>query len=332
MQYEGSEKKAEVRIDNDCISLLNDLDDTFWHQLVIKSNAKILSKISNQDCVAYLLSESSLFVWDDRFLIITCGETQTINSVEYFIEKIGKDKIIDISYQRKNEYFSHAQPSSFIEDSKRLSKTIKGKAYRFGDLDGHHHFIFQQFHKLNALEACSATKNQCETAKEQKHSESYEYMAYHIDSDALDILSAPSIKKENIRALLRTEKLLTGFIIDDFIFEPTGYSLNAIKGNKYLTIHVTPQIDSSYVSIEANFDFLDYIAIFTDILKPRSFDLLIDNVVNSEQKINGASNISSNSYIRKSLVSKILANGRSVFFAHLIQPANTFSEALEIDI
>ena len=74
--FEGSEKKAEVVVNSQNLSLLNDISNTFWQELVKCCNAQILSSIENEHCKAFLLSESSLFVWHERFVILTCGVTQ----------------------------------------------------------------------------------------------------------------------------------------------------------------------------------------------------------------------------------------------------------------
>ena len=49
--------------------------------------------------------------------------------------------------------------------------------------------------------------------------------------------------------------LLPGFTLDDYAFEPAGYSLNALDGGIYYTLHVTPEQLGSYVSFETNADF-----------------------------------------------------------------------------
>ncbi|KAJ0555975.1 putative adenosylmethionine decarboxylase [Helianthus annuus] len=38
--------------------------------------------------------------------------------------------------------------------------------------------------------------------------------------------------------------------ICDFAFDPCGYSMNAIDGDRYSTIHVTPEDGFSYASFE----------------------------------------------------------------------------------
>lgn len=39
-------------------------------------------------------------------------------------------------------------------------------------------------------------------------------------------------------------------VIDDYVFEPCGYSMNGIEGSGFITIHVTPEMGFSYASVE----------------------------------------------------------------------------------
>ena len=46
--------------------------------------------------------------------------------------------------------------------------------------------------------------------------------------------------------------LLPGVTIDDWAFEPCGYSMNGLQGEYYYTVHVTPEDGFSYASFETN--------------------------------------------------------------------------------
>lgn len=311
--FEGSEKKAEIVVKATQISLLDDIEDDFWPVLVQCCNAQILSSIRNHDCKAFLLSESSLFVWHDRILILTCGNTRLVHSVEFFIQQIGMDNIQQVIYQRKNEYFAHAQPSSFGDDIKLLGQYVAGKAYRFGELDSHHNYIF---HQDNNFQADNLDKT-------------YEFLAYQISQQASEKLTTVGLKAEEIRQFLQLDKLIGDFLLDDFVFDPFGYSVNAIKGKHYLTIHVTPQANSSYVSVESNINLRALTEKFLTILAPKSFDLLS---FNDFDFVNLTDEFIPTNYVSKSRVSEHLSNNYLVCFANYILPQQGFAKAKAFDI
>lgn len=259
------------------------------------------------------MSESSLFVWQDRLLILTCGETQLVNSIEYFIKQIGKDKIKQLTYQRKNEYFAHAQPSCFDDDIKQLSKYLNGSVYRFGELDGHHNYLFSYDNGFIAI----------------PEDKSYEFIAYQISDTASTLLTTSGISAIEIREFLSLDTVLPDFTIDDFVFKPYGYSLNAIKENKYLTIHVTPQANSSYISFESNIDLIAIAPLLIDILNPLSFDMLSFNDFDFSTK---TASFRKTNYVGKTLVEKTLPNGYQVNFANFILPQFDFIEPTPLTI
>lgn len=313
MFFEGSVKKAEVLIDSRKISLLNDFNDDFWACLVRCCNAQILSCIDNQDCKAFLLSESSLFVWHDRIVILTCGVTQLVKSVEYFIEQLGAQNIVQLTYQRKNEYFAHAQPSSFGDDIRLLSTYLPGKAYRFGELDSHHNYVFVQDTQYLA----------------RPDDKTYELLAYQISAQASAVLTSAGLSATQIRTFLQLETLLPGFILDDFVFQPCGYSLNALCGAQYLTIHVTPQASSSYISVESNLNLFTMMPSLLAILAPASFDLLSFNETQFAQLCQAQV---PKHYVCQSLVKEVLDNANQLCFATYILPQHSFRAATALNL
>jgi len=257
--FEGSEKKVEIVVSDESINLLK-FEKSFWENIVKKCNATIISSIHNESLSAYLLSESSLFVSQDRFVMITCGETMLVNSVLEFLKTYSPTQIDLAIFQRKNEYQSNLQKSSFLDDIKNLSKLIDGQAFRMGDLDGHHNYIF---HTLKPFTPPSDDFTN-------------ELLMYHITGEAAKILRTPNNKIENVRNLLNLEHLFPEFKFDDYIFSPYGYSLNAINQERYLTIHITPQENNSYVSFETNIDLsvlsFNLLDLIVKTFNPKTFD------------------------------------------------------------
>src|SRR5688572_408957 len=130
--FEGSEKKLEIMVElnkfQPAIESLRELPRTIWADLVRASGAQILSELASSDCTAYLLSESSLFVFDDRIVMITCGRTKLVKSAKVFIDKFGIGVVQNFFFERKNEAFPKAQRSSFEEDCEGLSALVPGVA------------------------------------------------------------------------------------------------------------------------------------------------------------------------------------------------------------
>ena len=258
MFFEGSEKKVELQTCATATSLKL-LPQTFWQQALALADAEILSNLSNTYCDAYVLSESSLFVWDHKLLLITCGNTRLVDTVMCVIDKIGADVISGLNYQRKNEFLPHLQTTRFEDDVAQLKTKVAGSAYRVGHLDGHHHYLYTAQH------TSQIEKSAC-------------VLMYHINGEIAHYLRSDEQSSSEIRKRLDLERLLPDFEFDDHLFQPCGYSINGLFEDKFITIHITPQERSSYVSIETNMDFLQYpFNIFSEllmILNPRSWDII----------------------------------------------------------
>ncbi len=230
-----------------------------------KCEATILSQIENSELKAFLLSESSLFVWDDRILMLTCGQTKLIQSAKYFVSELGAENVECLFFQRKNEYRAQLQPSDFLQDAQNLMQDFDGETLRLGKLHSHH---TQLFHTTKPYSP-DKTDTTCEL------------LMYDMAPQVIQFLTREDLNATQIRDFFRLGKLFPDFTLDDFVFKPYGYSLNGIRGEDYLTIHVTPQEKSPYVSFETNIklcsqtrDFLNH---FLEILMPGSFDVMTFN-------------------------------------------------------
>ncbi|KAI9556976.1 hypothetical protein GHT06_016770 [Daphnia sinensis] len=71
------------------------------------------------------------------------------------------------------------------------------------------------------------------------------------------------------------DKILSNVTIDDYLFDPCGYSMNGVlKNGEYMTIHITPEAKFSYVSFESNIpqsSYLDVIARVLETFRPGKF-------------------------------------------------------------
>lgn len=278
MFFEGAEKKLEIRLTPKMASL-RQREYGFWSTLVACANAEILSTISNPACDAYLLSESSLFVWDDKILLLTCGNSTLVDAACHFINALGVEHIAALCYQRKNEYQAQRQSTSFVDDIAKLRTLIPGKAFRVGHLDSHHHYLFctdNQFCSDGLFSTDKQTVFSTDTC--------LELMMYHIRGELADYLKLPTQTELGIYQRLGFQQLFPDFQFDMHCFQPAGFSLNAIRGTDYVTLHITPSLgqgEHSYVSFETNLDLVTYphpvMARLVDLFSPISWDLISFN-------------------------------------------------------
>ncbi|XP_026330572.1 S-adenosylmethionine decarboxylase proenzyme 1 [Hyposmocoma kahamanoa] len=75
------------------------------------------------------------------------------------------------------------------------------------------------------------------------------------------------------------DKIIPGMVIDDFLFDPCGYSMNGVaKDGCYMTIHITPEPSCSYVSFESNVPAANYDELIARVLsafRPNKFVLTV---------------------------------------------------------
>lgn len=87
--FEGSEKRVEIDFDwtHDSPSQgLRALSRTQLDELMSLAACTIVSSRTNEALDAYVLSESSLFVYPTKWVLKTCGTTKLLNAVPRLLE------------------------------------------------------------------------------------------------------------------------------------------------------------------------------------------------------------------------------------------------------
>lgn len=263
MLFEGTEKKFEILVGPDGPDL-RALGRSLWLQVVSASRATVLSRIAGDELDAYLLSESSLFVNRRWAVMITCGRTTLIDGLLTLLERVDQRHLLSLIYERKNENFPAGQPTSFAEDVARLRARLDGGDLVFGDPRGDHISLFhlQRAHQPDQDDA------------------TLELLMHDIDDEVAGLFALDGPGRLALRRRLGLDELLPGFLIDDHVFAPQGYSLNAVRGASYATMHVTPERDGSYASFEMGWGFdntqgLATVAHLLAVLRPARADVLV---------------------------------------------------------
>lgn len=260
--FEGPEKKLEVVV-TPGFPALRSFGEGAWIRIVEAAGARVLSTLRSEQCDAYLLSESSLFVFDDRFVLITCGRTTLVEALPQILEVIPQAAIAFLVYERKSEHFPEHQPTTFREDARRLQRTFAGRTLRFGHEQGR---CVEMFHTIAPYTPGT-------------RSPTLEVLMHEIDVEVADHFASGRFPRDtSLVASLGIDAVFPGFNTSEHVFKPAGYSLNALKGEEYYTVHVTPEETGSYASFETNHGLGDRLASLVgsivEIFRPRGFDVI----------------------------------------------------------
>ncbi|EDV25145.1 uncharacterized protein TRIADDRAFT_56768 [Trichoplax adhaerens] len=249
--FEGTEKLLEIwfassdstqSTQDGRVHDLREISKDDWSELLTYANCSILSEVSSNDITAYLLSESSLFVSSNRFILKTCGVTTLLNALAPLLklakEKCNFDIVENAFYSRRKFQQPHLQKgphNSFDTEVTTLENFFEnGAAYALGRLNG---------------DTC-------------------------LDPSVMAKFTIGEQSGEEIAKEMGIADLVPGATIDAKLFDPCGYSINGVVNNFYFTIHVTPQHCCSYVSFETNYPQSSYrhmIETVINIFKPGSF-------------------------------------------------------------
>jgi len=250
MFYEGTEKRLVISTKD--LNLF-DFADSFWSDLVAHSGAEVLSSIANAKIKAYLLSESSLFVWQDKLILITCGNTQLVKAALFVQQQFTKQHINTLLFQRHQALKPQLQRSNFQQDRLLLEKQFKGQNMHWRDGYQGDLFVFgkvsensiitQSIYMLHGLNSAFASTLQTKILDKKAV----------LAALKLDLLFDHSLSDDLLLNKSLCSPRLSNLIIDHYSFSPKGYSLNAICGADYITLHLTPEKMSTYLSIESSF-------------------------------------------------------------------------------
>ncbi|XP_018576566.1 S-adenosylmethionine decarboxylase proenzyme isoform X2 [Anoplophora glabripennis] len=230
---------------------------------------EIISFVKNDQIDAYVLSESSMFVSKRRFILKTCGTTTPLLCLQPLLllaeQYAGFTEVEDLFYSRKNFKRPDLQvtPHQHFDQEVALLDTLfpDGAAYCLGAVNKDCWYLYT----LNPLPPRSRMLALSET---EEPDQTLEILMTDLDPEIMAIFT----KEECLNATEATkkagiDKIIPNMIIDDFLFEPCGYSMNGVtKNGCYMTIHITPEPEFSYVSFETNIPSSSYREIINKVL------------------------------------------------------------------
>jgi S-adenosylmethionine decarboxylase len=269
--FEGPEKRLEVDFKRDPLNLkgLRVYNKEQWQELLNYASCTIISHQWNEYFDAYVLSESSLFVFPYKIMIKTCGTTTLLKIIPKLLDyaQAINLEVELVMYSRKNFLFPEVQPfphTSWAVETDYLDKQFNnGHSYLLGPLTQNHWYLYLADYSTNSIYTTKET--------------TLEVMMHHLDrTKAIEFY-----RKEETGVHDKfpgVAELILGQETDEFNFTPCGYSMNGRFNQIYSTIHVTPEPHCSYASFETNLSLPSYsnlLCRILDIFKPGTITLTL---------------------------------------------------------
>uniref|UniRef100_T1DED1 S-adenosylmethionine decarboxylase proenzyme n=1 Tax=Psorophora albipes TaxID=869069 RepID=T1DED1_9DIPT len=301
--FEGVEKLLEIWFapnPSNKNADLRKIPRPMWDALLKTVRCEIISFTRNEQIDAYVLSESSMFVSKRRWILKTCGSTTTLACLEPLLrlasEIAGYTELEDLFYSRKNFKRPELQVSphrGFEEEVAFLDSFFDdGRAYSLGAVNrdcwhlytlsrggGGKQLLMNNNNNVNHHVANGTTNvnmNLIESLQLPDPDQTIEILMTDLDPQVMAVFTK-DVCNTGLEATQKSgiHKLIPGMVIDDYLFDPCGYSMNGVsKSGCYMTIHITPEPDFSYVSFESNVassSYGDLITRVIDTFQPGKF-------------------------------------------------------------
>lgn len=227
--FDPAEKMLEIALRHSAPSL-RELPREVWDRVVEASGGAILRAESGSALDAYILSESSLFVGERTVTLLTCGRTLLPRSFFEFLAHIRPTDLSGLRFSRQRDRYPAEALSSFEEDIAELSRTVEG-----------------------SVESAVSGEEQLASFEVGRLVRGFDFRIFASGIGELKrrIFEEPSA---------RPEALLRGFtlpgdeaeLIQIHAFEPTGHSMNWVRGADAFAVHVSPEASANVASVATN--------------------------------------------------------------------------------
>jgi len=285
--FEGPEKKLEVffgRPTSDPNRTFRSFNADDWTEVLAEAKCSILHVQAYEAFDAYLLSESSLFVYPTRVILKTCGTTTLILVLPKLLAlaaAIGAplDHVHYSHYRYKFPELQLYPHTSFATEEQALAKLLAGHIAKvhttvLGDpSSGHCWYALcteppapepaEPPLKARRLPSTPALLKRQSSGLPADVDDLFEVAMEGLPADVCATFVEGDARHggKTGRALARSMTAVSGIgslmpgevaVVDDWAFSPCGYSMNAGSDRYYYTIHITPELGFSYASFETN--------------------------------------------------------------------------------
>ncbi|KAL0388688.1 UNVERIFIED_CONTAM: S-adenosylmethionine decarboxylase proenzyme 4 [Sesamum radiatum] len=231
--FEGFEKRLELNFSGDDPAAgmgLRRLDFFSLEKVLHAVQCTVVSAVGNRYFDSYVLSESSLFVYPNKIIIKTCTPAAASFSPRH------NPTPTQASKKKSCIWKTICQNLSCKKASVMNSKSCyKWHVFTATDEEDMHADADADADDLYTVEICMTELDRVLAKK---------FFRRFNDGKTGDSAGKEMTEITGIRDVNRNA------LICDYAFDPCGYSMNGLDGNRYLTVHVTPEDGFSYASFE----------------------------------------------------------------------------------
>eukprot|EP01053_Blabericola_migrator_P004631 Blabericola_migrator_1__4630@NODE_2454_length_2733_cov_303_135409_g1537_i0_p1_GENE_NODE_2454_length_2733_cov_303_135409_g1537_i0NODE_2454_length_2733_cov_303_135409_g1537_i0_p1_ORF_typecomplete_len337_score42_00SAM_decarbox/PF01536_16/4_4e49_NODE_2454_length_2733_cov_303_135409_g1537_i08891899 len=253
VDFEGVEKRLILEVEDwDFLKL--DAED--WEPVLTEAQCAILSWRQHANRKIYLLSESTLLVWKTGILLKTCGRTSPLKGLTKLLELYPdlKARLVWLAYTRLD--FLHPEyqywPHQNFEQEFAYVRRILPSTQQLLLPAGNHTFHVMFHHHPTKL---SKTRSFEETLLLGIRVDCVKGLTGFGERTANGCSGGPHDDGSASYGLLRP--VFGDSALDEFWFQPQGYSCNALTASDYFSCHISPEPMTSYASLEKGYDEVD---------------------------------------------------------------------------
>lgn len=205
-------------------------------------------------------SESSMFVWPHKLILKTCGTTTLLLGLPTLLriasETCSFKGVWRCFYSRKTFMFPDRQRGphkDWTQEINFLDQLFENSsAYTVGRMNGDHWLLYLTPPRpdVHPRILSPPSDQTLEILMSQLHPSVCS--SFYYPSSSPTTLNSHALGASLSDSLGITSLFPKGTAIDSYLFSPCGFSSNAINGDEYATIHVTPEVECSYASFETN--------------------------------------------------------------------------------
>ena len=259
--FEGVEKRIEISFDvsPEDVDGLRRIPRLIWDEVCKSANCLIVHHDDTACYDAYILSESSLFVYRDRVIMKTCGTTLPLSSVDLLASRAtaySSIRLKEMVYSRSNFLFPSDQlhphnhlgaEMEYLQSMVIAGNHVEGETRVLGgpefDDDDKYWLVHRKIFSPEIIELSSDRSIiECIMTDLPLSTRS----RYFKDNEKLE-------EENEAEMAASLSNILPHFRIVGKCYEPCGYSCNAVCDDRYFTVHITPEEGFSYASVEAVF-------------------------------------------------------------------------------